>query len=286
MKFDFVRKQTCYEGCTSGFEEAEIVLTGAGYDGSASYRPGAGEAPHAIRKDTLLSQENYSPYFEIDLTEKAVHDMGDIEIVPDNKTLTLKRIHELAHHLFSQGKRICLIGGEHLVSLPAIEAATEVYPELRIVQLDAHLDLMDELFGETLSHGTVMRRVYDIFRESGRIYQVGIRSGSRQEYRFAHKQTCLYPFGVEKFIKDTHKLADFPIYLTLDVDVFDPALLPGTGTPEAGGIFFPEYLEFLKAMQGLNIIGCDLVELAPPLDPGGTSTIVAAKVLRELLIAL
>lgn len=286
MTLDFLNKQATYEGCTASFEEAEIVLIGAGYDGTSSYRTGAKEAPLAIRKDTPLSQENYSPYFELDLTDKAIHDLGDIEVVADNKTLTLGRIHEVVHYLLQQNKKPSLIGGEHLVSLPAIEAAIEVYPDLQVIQLDAHLDLMDELFGDFLSHGTVMRRIYDIFRETGRIHQVGIRSGSREEYRFAREQTCLYPFGVEEFIKDAMKLEGLPIYLTVDVDVFDPALIPGTGTPEAGGIFFPEYIEFLSAIRELNIVGCDLVELAPPLDPSGTSTIVASKILRELLMVL
>jgi agmatinase len=285
MKLEFIKREITYQGCDTSFDDAEIVLVGAGYDGTSSYRSGSKEAPTAIRKDTFLSQEDYSPYFEKDITLQSIHDAGDIEILAD-KTITLKRIRQTTIHIFESGKKPCVIGGEHLVSLPVIEAAAKFYPDLHIIQLDAHLDLMDELFGNHLSHGTVMRRAIDIFKENRRIYQVGIRSGSKEEYEFANQHTCLYPFVVDEFIKYAAKLKDLPIYLTVDLDVFDPSLIPGTGTPEAGGIMFPDYISFLKAVKGLNIIGCDLVELSPPLDPSGTSTIVASKILRELLLIL
>ena len=286
MKPEHLLQRTPYEGCIATYETAEIVLIGAGYDGTSSYRPGSRFAPAAIRAETLLSQENYSPYFRKDLTEKAIHDVGDLELPFGNKEVALQHIRQAAQHLFTDGKKPCFIGGEHLISLPIIQAAIEKFPNLHIIQLDAHLDLMDELFGDRVSHGTVMRRVWDLLPERERLYQVGIRSGSKEEFEFAEKNTRLFPFQTKEFISHIRDLHDVPIYLSVDLDVFDPALIPGTGTPEAGGIFFPEFIDFLKALQSLHIVGCDVVELTPAIDPTGASTIVAAKVLREMLMIL
>ncbi|RMI08866.1 MAG: agmatinase [Calditrichaeota bacterium] len=286
MRPDFLLPRPPYEGCVADLESADIVLVGAGYDGTASYRPGSRFAPIAIRSETLYAQENYSPYFQRDLTDKAIHDLGDIDLPAGNKTLALERIHRTARWLFDSGKRPVVIGGEHLITLPVVEAALSCYPELHLVQVDAHLDLMDELFGDRLSHGTVMRRIYERLGEPGRIYQVGIRSGSREEYQFAEGHTRLFPFTTREFIARVDQLRGKPVYLSLDVDVFDPSLIPGTGTPEAGGIFFPEFIDLLRALEPLNIVAADLVELAPQLDPTNVSTIVASKVLRELLIML
>ena len=278
MKPDYILSRQPFEGCTASFGDAEIVLFGAGYDGTSSYRPGSRFAPTAIRAETLYSQENYSPYFQKDLTDLPLHDFGD-------KELTLRRIRETAGVLLKAGKKPFAIGGEHLISLPFIEAALEKYPDLRVVQFDAHLDLMDELFGERISHGTVMRRVHDLLGD-GRIFQAAVRSGSREEYQFAASHTRLFQFNVDGFAEIAAELSGFPVYLTIDLDAFDPALLPGTGTPEAGGIFFPEFIRFLKALLPLNIIGGDMVELSPQIDPTHTSTIVAAKALREILIVM
>jgi agmatinase len=284
MSLKNLLERTPYEGCFATWEEAEMVIVGAGYDGTSSYRPGSRFAPVAIRAETFYSQEDYSPYFRRDLKEKAVHDAGDLDIPFGNKTLALEMMYEAAAEILASGKKPCFIGGEHLISLPVIRATVEKYPDLHIVQIDAHLDLMDELFGDTLSHGTVMRRSYDLLKSGERIFQTGIRSGSKEEFEFAEKHTRLFPFHTREFVKHIHLLKDVPVYATLDLDVFDPSLLPGTGTPEAGGIFFPEYIELLKALQGLNIVGCDMVELSPHIDPTNVSTIVATKALRELLI--
>ena len=285
MKQNNLIKRTPYEGCTSTYEDAEIILIGAGFDGTASYRPGSRFAPAAIRSDTLYSQETYSPYFEEDLSEMAVHDAGDIDLPFGNTTQALDLIHDAAAGIIAKEKKPCFIGGEHLISLPVIRAAYQKYPDLRIIQLDAHLDLANSLFGNTLSHGSVMRRAHELLGD-GRIYQVGIRSGSKEEYAFAKSHTNLYPYTSRDFLKQISSLLNHPVYLTLDLDVFDPSLIPGTGTPEAGGIFFEEYIEFLKTIAPLNLVGCDIVELAPTIDPSKASTIIASKILRELLIVL
>ncbi len=275
-----------YEGCRSSYSDADLVLIGAGYDGTSSYRPGSRFAPQAVRAETLYSQEDYSPYFDREITEKAIHDAGDLDLPIGNKTGVLEMIREAARELFADRKRPCFIGGEHLITLPVIEAALEKYQGLHLLQLDAHLDLIDELFGDRLSHGTVMRRCLEMLQKGDCLHQVGIRSGSREEWQFARQHTRLFPFDTKAFLENAAQLQGFPVYLTLDLDIFDPAQFPGTGTPEAGGIFFPEFIAFLKGIAGLNIVGCDVVELSPKIDPTGNSTAFAAKVLRELLIAI
>lgn len=274
-----------FDGCDAGFHEAETVLIGAGYDGTSSYRPGSRFAPVAIRAETLYSQETYSPYFESDLSDCRVHDCGDLELPPGNKAETLRKISEAADFLLQMRKRPCFIGGEHLISLPVIEATLKHYPDLVIVQLDAHLDMIDELFGDKLSHGTVMRRSLEILGENKRIWQLAVRSGGKEEFDFARKHNNVYPFTLSSFLAEQQTFDGKPVYVTLDLDVFDPSLVPGTGTPEAGGIFFAEYMQFLQRLTRWNVVAMDVVELAPKLDSSGTSTIVASKVLREMLIA-
>lgn len=285
MMPDEMMERQPYEGCFSDFASAEIVLVGAGYDGTSSYRPGSRFAPVAIRAETLYAQEDYSPYFHRDIKDKAIHDAGDLELPFGDKDTVLKRIRQAARAVFRAGKKPCFIGGEHLITYPVIEAAVERYPDLHIVQIDAHLDLMDELFGSKLSHGTVMRRCYDLLGK-GRIYQAAIRSGSREEFAFAAEHTRVFPFHVRELIPALANLSGVPVYLTLDLDAFDPSLIKGTGTPEAGGIFFADFIELLKALTRLNLVGCDVVELAPQIDSTNVSAIVAAKILRELLIVL
>ena len=244
MVDDIVKKSKPYEGCVADFDNADIVLFGAGFDGTSSYRPGSRFAPLSIRSETYYAQEDYSPYFDLDLTDKKIHDLGDVEIIFGNTTASLERIEKVSHHIISSGKVPVCIGGEHLITLPVIKPLVQEYPDMCIIQLDAHLDLMDELFGDKYSHGSVMRRVSELFSESGRIYQVGIRSGSREEFSFAERNTHLFKFETREFLKVLKDLENKPIYLTIDLDVFDPSLIRGTGTPEAGGIFFQDYIFF------------------------------------------
>jgi agmatinase len=286
MKVEYIDKTKAYEGCHAGFEEARTVLFGAGYDGTSSYRPGSRFAPTAIRSETYYAQEDYSPYFLKDLNDAYIHDLGDVEIIFGNKEETLSRIEAVASEIVRNEKVPVTIGGEHLISLPIVKAVLKRYPNLHVIQLDAHLDMMDQLFGERYSHGTVMRRIYDLMPEAGRIHQVGIRSGSFKEYEFSQIHARIYPFDTKIFTNHVEELHDFPVYLTVDLDVFDPSLIPGTGTPEAGGILFPEFIALLKDINKLNVVGADLVELAPQIDSTNVSTIVASKILREILLAI
>jgi len=284
MLNNLIIKNGHYEGCISTYEDAEVILFGAGFDGTSTYRPGSRFAPMALRSETLLAQEDYSPYFDLDLKDKKIHDLGDVEVVFGDTSETLARIEKISTFIVNDGKKPVCIGGEHLVTLPVVKPLLNNYPDLQIIQLDAHLDLMDELFGDRYSHGTVMRRIFDLMKQPFRIYQVGVRSGHQDEYTFAKSNTKLFPFNSDTFLKNLDALSDKPVYLTIDLDVFDPSLIPGTGTPEAGGIFFQEFISILKRIKNINIVGADMVELSPQIDPTNTSTIVASKILRELLL--
>ncbi len=271
-------------GCDHTYKDADIVLFGAPFDGTTSYRPGTRFAPQVIRLDSD-GLETYSPYLDKDLLDKKIADIGDLTMTFGNKHKSLKTIKETAQTIISANKKPLMIGGEHLVTLPVVEALYEKYPDLQLIQFDAHTDLRDDYLGEKLSHATVVRRVHDLLGDD-KIHQFGMRSGTKEEFDFAKKHTFLERFTVDT-IKDrlTH-LKDIPLYVTIDLDILDPSIMSGTGTPEPGGITFKELLVALKQLEGLNIVGCDIVELAPDYDASGVSTAVASKVIREMLLLL
>ena len=271
-------------GCTNNYEESKVVLFGAPFDGTTSYRPGTRFGSKAIRSESF-GIETYSPYQDKDLVDYKIFDCGDLELCFGNTERVLKDIEIQADKIFNDGKVPGMLGGEHLVTLGAIRAAVKKYPDLNIIHFDAHTDLRDEYLGETLSHATVMRRVYDIVGDN-KINQFGIRSGERKEFYWAKEHTNLNKFnfhGIEDSIK---ALAGKPVYLTIDLDVLDPSEFCGTGTPEAGGVSFKELLDAIIKVGKLNIIGFDIVELSPIYDQSGASTAIACKILRELLLSI
>ena len=273
-------------GCDGTYEESHIVIFGAPFDSTTSYRPGTRFAARTMRAESY-GLETYSPYQDLDLEDARVFDGGDLELPFGDTARALDMIHSYAKNVLEGGRLPLLIGGEHLVSLPAIRAAAEKYPDLAVIHFDAHTDLRDEYLGNHLSHATVIRRVWDILGD-GRIHQFGIRSGERAEWEWAREgHTNLRPFTFEGLASAVEAVKDRPVYLTIDLDVLDPSAFPGTGTPEAGGVTFVELMKAaLRVIRGCNIVACDMVELSPPLDPSGTSTATALKLLRETLLAL
>jgi len=272
-------------GCDAEYEDATTVLFGAPFDSTTSYRPGARFGSRAMRQESY-GLETWSPYQQQDLTDRAIFDSGDLELPFGTPEVALKLIRARTATILADGKRPFLLGGEHLVTLGAVEAVLEKYPDLHIIHFDAHADLRDEYLGITLSHASVIRRCWDLMG-NGRIAQFGIRSGDRAEFQWGegHVHTQLFNFAGLAHILDT--IGEAPVYFTIDLDVLDPSCFPGTGTPEASGVTFPELLEaiFLVLSQA-NVVACDLVELAPNLDPTGVSTATACKILREMLIAM
>ena len=273
-------------GCDSEYEEADIVLYGAPFDSTTSFRPGARFGCQAVRAESF-GLETYSPYQEKELTDGKVFDSGDPELPMGSTEESLRMIEERCAAILADGKLPFLIGGEHLVTLGAVRAAQKRYPDLAIIHLDAHADLREDYLGVKLSHACVMRRCWELVGD-GSIWQLGIRSGDREEFRWAGEgHVQMSPFGLQDAKAAAEEFKGRPVYLTLDLDVLDPSVFPGTGTPEAGGVTFSELLLALLEICGnAQIVGCDAVELSPHYDASGVSTATAGKVIRELLIAL
>ena len=280
------RNVETFIGCDSNYEDAKIVLFGAPFDSTTSFRPGARFGSAAMRHESF-GLETYSPYQDKDLLDYNVFDSGDLELSFGSSEKALEDIEKRAEEILSDGKLPLLVGGEHLVTLGAVRAAAKKYPNMHIIHFDAHADLRDDYLGAKLSHACVLRRSYDILGD-GRIHQFCIRSGDREEFEFAKKHTSMHKFsfdGLDELVEE-YKNSDIPVYFTIDLDCLDPSVFPGTGTPEAGGVSFMDLLNAIKKVSKLNIIGADVNELAPMLDQSGASTAVACKVLRELMLAL
>ena len=273
-------------GCESSFEEASIVLYGAPFDSTTSFRPGARFGPAAMRHESF-GLETYSPYQDRDLMDISVFDSGDLELCFGSSEMALSDIQKRAEEILKADKFPLLLGGEHLVTLAAVRAVAAKYPDLHIIHFDAHADLRDDYLGARLSHACVLRRCHDLLGD-GRIHQFCIRSGEREEFRFAAQHTDFHPLSFDGLEETVRKLKEknVPIYFTIDLDCLDSAVFPGTGTPEAGGVTFLELLEAIRTVAQANVVGADVNELAPMLDTSGVSTATACKVLRELLLAI
>ena len=297
-------------GCDKEYEDAETVIFGAPYDSTTSFRPGTRFGPSAMRMESF-GIETYSPVQDRDLVDDTkVFDSGDLELPFGAPEPALKMIEERAAQILADGKRPFLLGGEHLVTLGAFRAVQKKYPNVVIIHFDAHADLREDYLGNPLSHACVLRRCYDLVGD-GHIYQFGIRSGTREEFRFmTDGHVTTEPFAsttlksvverlrgceVEKLRSlsgsSTPQLLNSstsqPVYLTIDMDVLDPSEFPGTGTQEAGGFSYLQLLADIRLIcSRLNVVAMDNVELNPGLDPTGRSTALACKFLRECLLAL
>ena len=267
--------------CDAAYEEAKAVIYGTPFDQTTSFRPGTRFASQTMRSESC-GIETYSPYQDKDLLDIKVMDAGDIELPFGDVERSLGMIYQQAKQILEDGKMPVMIGGEHLVTLPQFKAVLEKYPDVHIIHFDAHADLRMDYLGQQLSHACVMRRCYELVGEN-RIFQFGIRSGERSEFEV--KGVYTHKFDLATFPQIVEELKDKPVYFTLDLDVLDPSVFPGTGTPEAGGVTFKELLEAVMHLQKLNVVAFDVNELAPNYDHSGVSTAVACKILREILLA-
>ncbi|MBO5291564.1 MAG: agmatinase [Lachnospiraceae bacterium] len=273
-------------GCEAEYEDAKMVLFGAPFDSTTSFRPGARFGPSAIRHESF-GLEMYSIYQDKDLKDIPVFDSGDLELCFGSSESALSDIEAHTGQILKDRKLPIMIGGEHLVTLGAVRAVWKNYPDLHIIHFDAHADLRDDYLGATLSHACVLRRCHELVGD-GRIHQFCIRSGEKNEFEFAGGHTDLHPFHFEGLKEVVEWLieAKAPVYFTIDLDCLDPAAFPGTGTPEAGGVTFLQLFDAICEVCRTNVVGADINELAPMLDASGVSTATACKVLRELLLAL
>lgn len=267
-------------------ESARVVLLGCPFDETASFRRGARFGPDAVREasDCL---ETYSPHLDKDLGDAALCDLGDVDFATDDTQAALDSIRTEASQVFRAGKRPIFLGGEHLVSLPAVEAALGVYPGLAVFQWDAHADLREDYLGERLSHACVMRRVLEL-EGVGSLQQFGVRSGTHEEFEWMRANDTLRPLRPEAVSAALQETGDSAIYLTVDVDVVNPGEMPGTGSPEPGGPGLDALIECISILNdsGARIVCADVVELAPEWDPTGASAVAAAKLVRELALVM
>ncbi len=277
-------QKDCFIGCDADYESAEIVLFGAPFDSTTSFRPGARFGPAAMRHESF-GIETYSPYQDEDISDYDIMDSGDLELCFGSAESALKDIEDRAAEILADGKTPLLLGGEHLVTLGAFRAAVKKYPDIHIIHFDAHADLRDDYLGAKLSHACVIRRCHDLIGD-GRIHQFCIRSGERAEFRFAAEHTDMHKFSFEGLSETIAALGDTPIYLTIDLDCLDPSEFCGTGTQEAGGVSFKELLSAILTVCKGNVVAADMNELSPMLDTSGRSTALACKTLRELLLAI
>lgn len=273
-------------GCDAEYSEARIVLFGAPFDSTTSFRPGTRFAPHTIRSESF-GLETYSPLLDRDLEDISVFDSGDLELCIGSSEKALAQISERTATILADNKLPLMIGGEHLVTLGAFREVIKKYPDVHIIHFDAHTDLRDEYLGVGLSHACVIRRCHDLTGD-GRIHQFGIRSGERSEFRWAAEgHTDLHKFNFDGLAETVKQIGRKPVYFTIDLDVLDPSVFPGTGTPEAGGVTFMQLFDAMRIVCGnCNIVAADVNELCPTYDQSGVSTAVACKVVRELLLSI
>ena len=266
-------------GQNEDYKTSNIVMLGMPFDGTVSYRPGSRFAPEQIRLASW-GLEEYSPYFDKHLEDCNFHDAGDLEFPLGNTEKSLEVIKNNVEEIYRDGKRVFGIGGEHLVTLPEIQAVSKSVDNLAIVHFDAHTDLREEYLGEPLSHSAVIRHSAEIVGFEN-LKQIGIRSGMKEEFELMKKYgTLIHEHSELDCFKNKN------IFVTVDLDVLDTSIMPGTGTPEVGGLNFNQLVDWFKYLSNFNIIGADVVELAPDYDASGASTAVATKVIRELLMAM
>lgn len=287
MRFDEAYSGNVFIASSPSYEESQAVIYGLPMDDTVSFRPGARLGPARIR-EVSVGLEEYSPYLDRELSEIRYFDAGDIPLPFGNPQRGLEMIAQFVGKVLADGKFPLGLGGEHLVTWPIVQEMAKKYPQLCVIHIDAHADLREEYEGESLSHATPIRKVCQLLGPE-RVYSFGVRSGTREEFHYGRTSGMhFFPFEVVKPLKQVlPQLKGKPVYVTIDIDVLDPAFAPGTGTAEAGGISSAELIEAIVQMAeaNLNVVGADLVEVAPVLDPSEQTQIVAAKLVREMLLA-
>lgn len=280
----FDQSGPCFLETPRQLEDAQIGIFGVPYDGTTSFRPGTRFGPDALRT-VSPGLETYSPALDRDLSDRAVVDMGNLVHPNGSPSPVVELIYRATKEIVAKDITPVMLGGEHSVSPGAVRAVFERYPELALIQIDAHADLRHDYLGEKNNHACAVRRCLD-FLPSERVLQVGIRSGTREEFVEMRELGRLVEPNAQALKQAVAAIADRPIYLTIDLDVFDPALFPGTGTPEPGGIDWQTFATLVDVLKDLRIVAADVVELSPQLDPTGCSAVLASKVLREVLLCV
>jgi agmatinase len=284
----FNNENAIFMGAKRNPDDCSIGIFGVNYDGTCSFKPGARFGPEAIRH-VSSSLETYCPNLNKDLEDILYVDFGSILIDKNDSKSVIESVKSATNFLINKRLSPIMLGGEHSITTGAIEALVTKYPDLILVQLDAHADLRESYIGNKHNHACTMKRCLEVLPEK-KILQVGIRSGTKEEFQIMHSNNQLVNFcpggNAQKLRQALLPYSKCPIYLTIDLDWFDPSLLAGTGTPEPGGFFWNDFEEILKTLRDFRIVASDIVELSPEIDKSGVSSIVAAKVLRSLILSL
>lgn len=271
MTFDFA---------TSNYKNAQIVILGIPYDRSSSYVPGTRFGPSFARIGSV-NVETYSPYFNQDLNTLKIHDAGDLVLKFPTVKKTFNQIRKTINKYLKNSQKILIIGGEHTISVPIITEVMQHYPQLHLIQLDAHSDTRDELSGDKYSHATVIKRISE-FLSQDRIFQLGLRSVTGPA-----ENRNQFLFSVLKHLEYVkNQIGTNPCYLTLDIDVLDCGIFPAVQTPVPNGISFQELLAAIVKLSELNIIGCDIVEYNPLTSTNLAYASVISEIIRELILML
>ena len=288
IKSLFDNENAIFMGAKRNPDNCSIGIFGVNYDGTCSFKPGARFGPEAIRQVSICL-ETYCPKLDKDLQDVTYVDFGSILIDKNDSESVIESVKSATNYLISKSLSPIMLGGEHSITRGAIEALVKKYPDLILIQLDAHADLRESYIGNKHSHACTMKRCLEVLPEK-KILQIGIRSGTKEEFQFMNDNNQLVNFlpggNTQEFKKALLPYSNSPIYLTIDLDWFDPSLLAGTGTPEPGGFFWNDFEEILKTLKDFRIVASDIVELSPEIDKSGVSSIVAAKVLRSLILSL
>ena len=288
IKSLFDNENAIFMGAKRNPDNCSIGIFGVNYDGTCSFKPGARFGPEAIRQVSICL-ETYCPKLDKDLQDVMYVDFGSILIDKNDSKSVIESVKSATNYLISKSLSPVMLGGEHSITRGAIEALVKKYPDLILIQLDAHADLRESYIGNKHSHACAMKRCLEVLPEK-KILQIGIRSGTKEEFQLMHNKNQLVNFlpggNTQEFKKALLPYSNSPIYLTIDLDWFDPSLLAGTGTPEPGGFFWNDFEEILNTLKDFRIVASDIVELSPEIDKSGVSSIVAAKVLRSLILSL
>jgi agmatinase len=266
------------EYAQTDLENADIVILGVPFDKTSSFIPGSRFGPRSIRQ-CAENIEEYSVYQDRSLLDLKICDLEDLQFTSENWILEIEKAVE---NILSHKKSFVFLGGEHTITYPISKAFKKKYSAFSVIQLDAHCDLRNEYLGEKVCHASAMRRVSEVIGIEN-IYQFGIRSGTKEEFKFNKN---IFKFNVYENLSSIISKIKEPIYFTLDVDVLDPGVLPAVSTPEPGGISYKELIDSLLLLRNKKIIGADIVELNPLAAPQYASGSTAAEILREVILLL
>jgi agmatinase len=277
-------------------EELDVALAGIPFDGGTTYRPGPRFGPRHVRQQSAIIRP-WNPVLDVNPFEKyRVADYGDFSVNPLSIEDSFARVQKQAEQVLDAGARCVSIGGDHSLSLPLLRAIARKHGPVALIQFDAHNDLWDAYFGSRYSHGTPFRRaIEEGLIRAGQFLQVGLRGQvyDKHDFDFARQHRVkmitaeeFHEQGMAPYLRHLRAFRKQPVYVTLDIDCVDPAYAPGTGTPQVGGFTSIQILNLVRALRGLNIVGCDLVEVSPPYDTGEVTSLLAANLMFELLCVL